>query len=172
MSDFYGGDEALARRQFLYTHFDIRFGQQRLHFLGPFGETVVAAVEIFLVTDVVSLGKTVDSVEIEMIDGLSAGGHILVDDGESGAAHVVGRAEGTAQLFDKGGLSGAHLAVEGEKTVVGEGLQKLPRGFTESVQSGGYLQVVHNYTKRYNPPEGGVSVLFNCKKAKKLHKTH
>jgi len=146
MSDFYGGDEALARRQLLYTHFDIRFGQQRLHFLGPFGETVVAAVEILLVAYVVSLGKTVYPVKVEMIDRLARAREVLVDDGESGAAHVVGRAEGTAQLFDEGGLACPHLAVESKETFFGESLQKLAGCRRKTVQTSGNLQLIHCYT--------------------------
>ena len=82
-----------------------------------------------------------------MIDRLARAREVLIDDGESGAAHVVGRAEGTAQLFDKGGFAGTHLAVESEKTFFGEGLQKFTRGFTESVQSGGYLYFHQNCDK-------------------------
>ena len=107
-----------------------------------------------------------------MIDRLARAREVLVDDGESGAAHVVGRAEGTAQLFDKGGLAGTHLAVESKETFFGESLQKLAGCRRKTVQTCGYLHFHQIATNNKIPPKGGVFNLFYYKSTKKLHKKH
>lgn len=88
-----------------------------------------------------------------MIDRLARAREVLVDDGESGAAHVVGRAEGGAQLFDEGGLACPHLAVESKETFFGESLQKLAGCRRKTVQTCGYLHFHQIATNNKIPPK-------------------
>ena len=104
---------------------DVGVGEQWLYFFSPFGETVLATKEIFFVSDIVSFVEILESVEIEMEDREAVGGCVLVDDGEGGAADVVGHAERVTEFFDQCGLADAHRAEEGEEAMIGELCQQV-----------------------------------------------
>lgn len=98
--------------------------QYFLHFFGPFGKAIAAAVEIFFVAQIVSLADIFQSVEVKMIDGVAVAGGIFVDDGKGRAAHILSHTQLRAYLFDECGFAHAHLAEEGKETFLGKGGEK------------------------------------------------
>ncbi len=100
-------------------------GQERFYEFRPLDEAGAAAVEILLGANVVGLPKVLNPVEVEVIDGLSVGVGIFVDDGKGGRCHSVFHSERFADGLDEGGLAGTHLAVEGENASVAHCLHEL-----------------------------------------------
>lgn len=100
-----------------------RFGEQGLYEFGPLDETRMAAVEIIVDTDIVSLFETLDTVEVEVEDrSVEHRAVVLVDDGERGAVDHIVDTKLLAEGFDESRLARAHLTVEG---VDGRTLAKL-----------------------------------------------
>lgn len=99
-------------------------GQQLFHLLCPFSEAVFAAVEVLFISDIVGFFGFLESIEIKMIYRTAIPSTIDVDDGECGAAHIIGHAKLAAQLLDKGCLAHAHFAKEGKETLFGKPLQE------------------------------------------------
>ena len=68
---------------------NVLFRHQWLYHLRPLNEAEVAAVEIVLETDVVSLFQLFNTIEIKMIDLLAFLCYVFVDDSKCRAVHLI-----------------------------------------------------------------------------------
>ena len=96
------------------------FGEEGFDFLGPFGEAPAARPEIFLIADIIDFGDVLHAVEVEMINRFAIGIGVFVDNGEGGAADVLGDADLGTEFLDEGCFPHTHRAEEGEESFFGE----------------------------------------------------
>ena len=101
-------------------------GEERLDFLGPFGEAIASGVEVFLIAYVECLVEVFQPVEVEVVDGFPVGATVFVDDGEGGAADVLLHSEVVAESLYEGGFPDSHFAEEGEEAFFGVSVEQLP----------------------------------------------
>ena len=102
-------------------------GEEGLDEFWPLDKAEIRAVEVIFVTDVIYFGNALNTVKVEVIEGMGrlsgsvgwTGQLILVDDGEGGGVDDIGNAKLMAYGGDECGFSSSHLSVEGE---VGRGV--------------------------------------------------
>ncbi len=97
----------------IFTHHNLypeRFlRNQMTGFFGPLDETEIPGKKILFITHIEELAWILDPVEVEMEDGATLRGKVLVYKGESGAVYLGGDSQSLAKGLDKGGLSGSHF---------------------------------------------------------------
>ena len=87
--------------------------EERFDAFGPFHEAWIARVEVVVESEVEGFFRTVDAIEVEVVDCAFCA-FVFVYDGESWAIYLFSNAKFLADSFDEGGFAGTHLSVEGE----------------------------------------------------------
>lgn len=73
----------------------------------------MTAVKVFLQSEVKSLNRIVQAVEIKMINRIAFRKMVFINQGESGTGYLTTDAQLPAKGLYQGGLSCTHLAVKG-----------------------------------------------------------
>ncbi len=87
--------------------------EQRSNFLGPFHQTGMTAVKVFLQSEIKSLNRIVQTVKIKMIYRIAFRKMVFIYQGESRTGYLATDAHLSAKGLYQGGFSGTHLAVKG-----------------------------------------------------------
>ena len=104
-------------------------------FFRPFDKAEAVSGKVVFSSYVEGFLKTVDTVEIKVVDWKALCALVFVDDGEGGAVYDVVDSESLADGFDESGFAGPHLAVEGEDVARWHGGDELSRGLADVVDA-------------------------------------
>lgn len=87
-------------------------GQKVFNQLWPLYKAKVSRIEILLITHIEDLLDAVDAIKVEVVDRLTLGSVVLVDECEGWTCDGIGRAEMLHNCANKCGFAGTHRATK------------------------------------------------------------